>query len=497
MRRIFSHPLVALAAGAALRFFFVLKYPAGSGDTVLYEQLAVNWLQHHIYALNIDGVLTAVDTRMPGYPAFLAICYAVRGKTGNDAHLWVMSVQVCLDLLTCLATACIATVLFALARNFANNQPSADEFPGRWRIFVITLWLAALCPFTANYVAVLLTETWATLSTALTILLLCLLALCVCTSTSAVNPSSHPKVSATWFTIAAGITTGFGTLFRPETPLVLIAAVIILSWHFLRQREILRAVKLDALMALGCLLPLLPWAARNAVTLHEFQILSPKNSNLPGELIPTGFMAWERTWLHRVRDSYLVTWKLNDEAINLDDIPGSAFDSPDEKQRVATQLETYNNTSSWTPDEDAAFGQIAKERTARHPLRTYLWIPAARVFAIWFTPRIELLPFTGHVFPLAVAWEFDATDQVVTATLTILNVIYLSMAVAGVWLLWRKPQARLAVKLLLAFIALRTAFLTTQEAPEPRYVLECFPVILAFAAQIFVRKDLSEGTKNS
>ena len=72
MKRIFSHPLVALAAGAALRFFFVLKYPAGSGDTVLYEQLAANWLQHHIYALNIDGVLTPVDTRMPGYPAFLA-----------------------------------------------------------------------------------------------------------------------------------------------------------------------------------------------------------------------------------------------------------------------------------------------------------------------------------------------------------------------------------------------------------------------------------------
>ena len=35
MRRIFSNPITALAAGACLRFFFVLKYPAGSGDTGL------------------------------------------------------------------------------------------------------------------------------------------------------------------------------------------------------------------------------------------------------------------------------------------------------------------------------------------------------------------------------------------------------------------------------------------------------------------------------
>ncbi len=496
MKRIFSHPLVALAAGAALRFFFVLKYPAGSGDTVLYEQLAANWLQHHIYALNIDGVLTPVDTRMPGYPAFLAINYALSGKTGNDAHLWVMSVQVFLDWLTCLATAWIATVLFVLAKSFIAEKSSLEQFASRRRVFVITLWLAALCPFTANYVAVLLTETWATLFTALAILCLCLLALRLRSTTPAVNDWRISKFSATWFATAAGIATGLGTLFRPETPLVLIAGIIVLLWHFLRQHEIIRAVKLCALMTVGCLLPLLPWAARNAITLHELQLLAPKNSNLPGELIPTGFMAWEKTWLHRVRDSYLVTWKLNDEAINLDDIPSSAFDSPEEKQSVATQLETYNTTSSWTPEEDAVFGQIAKERTARHPLRTYLGIPAARVFAIWFTPRIELLPFTGHVFPLAEAWEFDATDQIVTSTLTILNLIYLSMAVAGAWLLWRKPQARLAVTLLLAFIALRTAFLTTQEAPEPRYVLECFPIVLAFAAQIFVRKDLSEGTKN-
>ena len=91
MRRIFSNPITALAAGACLRFFFVLKFPAGSGDTALYEQIATNWLKHHVYGVNISGVVTPVEIRMPGYPAFLAVIYWLSGKTrtgcavlGND-----------------------------------------------------------------------------------------------------------------------------------------------------------------------------------------------------------------------------------------------------------------------------------------------------------------------------------------------------------------------------------------------------------------------------
>src|SRR5207245_5686918 len=96
-------------------------------------------------------------------------------------------------------------------------------------------------------------------------------------------------------------------------------------------------------MALGCLMILSPWAIRNMVTLHEPQFLAPKNSNLPGELVPYGFMAWEKTWLFRVRECYLVPWRLNEESIDVDEIPASAFDTPEEKQRVAAILEPSNN----------------------------------------------------------------------------------------------------------------------------------------------------------
>src|ERR1700730_19352261 len=101
MKRIFSSPVVALLAGLCLRLFFVLRYPANSGDTVLYEQIATNWLQHHVYGMNVHDLVTPVDMRMPGYPAFLALLYALTGRLGEAARLWVMLAQVVADLLTC------------------------------------------------------------------------------------------------------------------------------------------------------------------------------------------------------------------------------------------------------------------------------------------------------------------------------------------------------------------------------------------------------------
>ena len=245
-------------------------------------------------------------------------------------------------------------------------------------------------------------------------------------------------------------------------------------------------------MMLGCLVVLSPWAFRNWVTLGEPQFLAPKNSNLPGELVPYGFMAWEKTWLYRVRDCYLVPWKLNEESISVDDIPARAFDTREEKQGVAAILEQYNNDLTLTSEEDAEFSKLARERTSRHPLRTYLWMPAARAVTIWFTPRIELLPVSGHVFPLAQMREDDPVDQEVTSLFFVLNLFYVGLGVWGAVRLWRSnPAARPAVAFLAIFMVLRTAFLTTLETPEPRYVLVCFPALIAVGAQVFVRR--SEG----
>src|SRR5262249_16862417 len=116
-----------------------------------YEQMAANWLQHHVYAMEVFGKITPVDLRMPGYPAFLAVVYAVSGRAGEEARHWVMVAQAVIDLFSCVLIAVLAAIL----------QRMASERSGWQRVYVAAIWLAALCPFTANYAAVALTEVFA------------------------------------------------------------------------------------------------------------------------------------------------------------------------------------------------------------------------------------------------------------------------------------------------------------------------------------------------
>ena len=483
MKRVLSNPLAALSAGLCLRLYFVLKFPAASDDTVLYEQIATNWLKHHAYAVTVGGQMMPVDVRMPGYPAFLAIVYALTRRTGVSARFWVMLVQIAADLATCLVIAGLATTLLLMVNERARPQ----------RVFAAALWLSALCPFTANYTAIPLTEVFAVFFTAAALFSFCMLV-------DRSGGDSFPIVKEDWalgndywyWARLGAVTVGLATLFRPESPMLLVVAWSVLSVVLLHHGEVSRTVRTVVVTGFVCLLPLAPWAIRNAITLHEAQFLAPKNMNLPSELVPYGFMAWEKTWLYRVRDCYLVPWKLNDEAILVDDIPMRAFDTSEEKQRVSVILERYNNELTLTPEEDAEFAQLANERTMRHPSRTYLWIPAARALTIWFTPRIELLPVSGNVFPLRQMREDDPVDQEVSILFFVMNLFYVALGVCGAARLWRaNPAARPAVAFLVLFIVLRTAFLTTLETPEPRYVLVCFPALIALGAHVFA--SYSEG----
>ena len=478
MKRVFSHPLTALATGLCLRLFFVLQFPQTSGDTALYEQFAANWLKRSIYGMAIDGVVKPTDMRVPGYPAYLAVVYALTGQTGETARRWVMFGQIAVDLVTCLAIATLAALVVRLS---ASSWSPRTAFRG-------ALWLVATCPFTANYVAVPLTETFALFFTSMALLLIVLLfARFRGRSLFEIGGRFLSNAGVPLLAGLLGLTLGVGTLFRPETPLVLAVMWLVAVPYLVMRRELRRAAQLVVISGVTCFLPLVPWGIRNAVTLHEVQFLAPEYSNLPGEIIPYGFMKWERTWLYRFRDVYLVSWNLNGEQINLDDIPSYAFDSTEEKERVGAILDAYNQTQTLTPEEDAAFGAIGRERTARHPLRTYLEVPALRVLTMWFTPRIELLPFSGKLRPVSEAWQQDAVDFSVTVGFFVLNVVYVVLGVWGGVRLWRwSPALRPVLAVFLAYTVIRTAFLTTLETPEPRYVLECFPVLLVLAAFAFL-----------
>jgi Dolichyl-phosphate-mannose-protein mannosyltransferase len=463
---------LAVLAGLALRVFFVLKFPVtDSGDAPFYIELAWNWLKHGVYGFPVNGQLTPVDMRVPGYSAFLATVFALAGNSPRA----VMLAQAVLDLATCFLIALIAARL-------------APEISRR-RVALAGLWLAALCPFTANYAAVALTETLTIFLTALAILIL-------------LETDLGEKISvfrdrrlASWLLnpwFMAGLVVGFGTLVRPETPLLLFAAGLVLAIKRWRPVDWLKLLRAGLLLGVGMILPLVPWAARNWRTLHDVQFLAPRYSELPGEYTPLGFNAWTNTWLWHFRDVYLTQWKLNVEEISIDDIPVSAFDSPAERERVSDLLDQHNEELTMGPQLDQQFREIARERTRRRPLRTYVKIPFLRALTLWFTPRIELLPYSGRLWPMRVEWEDDRPDFLVTLGLVMVNFIYLALALTGAWRARRRPGAAF----LIAFIIIRTAFFTKfVETPEPRYVLECFPAVIALAAQVFTAR--SHATRNS
>jgi hypothetical protein len=448
----------AVCAGLALRVYLVLKFPVtDTGDAPFYIELAWNWLKNGVYGFAVHGQLTPVDMRVPGYPAFLAAVFAVAGQSPRAAML----AQVVVDLATCFVIALIASRL----------APESS----RRRVTLAGLWLAALCPFTANYTAVVLTETLVIFLTALGILVL------LQTDVGGVQVARTTAFLANpW--LLAGIVIGFGTLVRPETPLLLFAAGLVLLAKWWRPEDWTKLIRAGLLMGLGLLMPLVPWAARNWHTLHDVQFLAPRYSELPGEYTPLGFTAWTNTWMWRFRDVYLTQWKVNEEEIAIDQLPAYAFDSQDEKERMADLLDEYNEALTIDPPLDSEFREIAHERTERHPLRTYVKVPLLRSLTLWFTPRVELLPSSGHLWPLREEWQDDRPDFLATLGLSVVNIIYIALALAGAWLARRRP----GWALLILFCVVRTLFFVKfVETPEPRYVLECFPAVIALAAQVF------------
>ena len=473
-----AHAFLALLTGLALRLLFVLRFPAAAGDSELYLQLARNWADHHVYGLWLNGQLVPTDLRMPGYPAFLAGIAILFGR-GN---LPIVLSQAGLDLGTCILTAALAAAL----------APRA----ARRRVAIAGLWLAATCPFLANYAAVVLTEVLAAfLATAA---LVCF-ALSLKREAAEFFVSGHRlRATATVFALFGALLTGVASLVRPEMPLLLaISGVLFVLrwWRSLGWRKVMLS---GAAMAVTFLLPLVPWAARNFITLHKVQISASRYVTLPGEYAPVGYHAWTKTWLVRYRDVYLTIWKIGEEPIELDDLPPTVFDSPAERARIAALLDQYNNSSNLdiSPELDREFAQIARERTTRHPLRTHVWVPLGWALSMWFTPRTELLPIDGKIWPLAEQWQDSHADVLTTAGFAALGYLYIALALGGTWAAWRARRAAhvelhapeldgeettnvWGIALLVAYMLVRTAFLTTVEAPEPRYVVTCYPAVLA------------------
>ena len=452
--------VLLLLAGIALRAVFIHYHDEFVGDSLIYADLAHNLFANHIYGVTEAGsVIRPTLIRLPGYPIFLGICFSLFGDQNFIAAVWV---QALLALIEC----CLLGVL-------------AARLMGK-RAGLIALGLAALCPFTSNYVAAALTETLS---------LFCItLALFSLERWMRLQQQGRPWNA--WL-LPVGFASAYAVLVRPDQALLPMVVVPAMLWVSLRPKGSPakgRPVKAGlakrslpaASVALIVALPLLVWGARNWRVFHVVQPLAPRYATDPGEPISYGFQRWYRTWAIDFKSTLDVYWTYDGSQLALTDLPSRAFDNAAQREETERIYAQYNEVTSANPESDAAFAKLAAERVAAHPLRYYIVLPLARLADMWLCPRVELMDLPLDWWH----WRKHPKTSVFSLFYASLDAAYLVLAGLGLRR-WQRQgwsgYSALAYAMA-AFVLLRCVLLATIDNSEPRYTLECFPIVILLAS---------------
>jgi hypothetical protein len=471
--------IAALIGGFVLRIWMGSAFPQTGGDSLVYGNLAKNILRHAQFALTDgSGVVHSTLIRLPGYPLFLAACFGLFGPDNYRAVVWL---QIALELAACL-------LLADFVRRIANPRAGLNA-----------LWLATMCPFTAVYACAPLTES-------LTFDMICVAlwslehSLSGCPilpahlregwdSTKARTPANPAQFS--WppliiFTLA----TSCAALLRPDGALLAIALWPALLFSRGAGVKLAPALRQALLCALISILPFVGWAFRNWHTFRVVEPLAPRYATDPGEDPHLGWQHWVSTWCLDFTCTSEIYWNVPDGAISSDDLPAQAFDSPDQHERTVELVADYNRDQQISPQLDARFEAMARERASTHPVRTWLLMPLGRLADMTLRPRVENLTIDLRW------WEYWNHRQETRFSVAYagVNLLFLTLGLAG--FLYR-PRFW---PYMAAYLILRSLLLLTVEAPETRYTLEFFPMLFALGGitlkNIFTRKPKPEISKS-
>jgi hypothetical protein len=291
--------------------------------------------------------------------------------------------------------------------------------------------------------------------------------------------------------VVCGLAIGAAVLLRPDGGLLLAAIMAYLLVLFVKHKpragaSAPRLLRAGLILVVVSLATLVPWTVRNLRVFHEFQPLAPRYANEENSFVPVGFERWVKTWIVDYASVEEIYWAVPGNKIDAEKLPLRAFDSPEQRDQTQQLLWDYNDSLHVTPDLDARFAALASERVHHSLLRYYVELPLLRIADMWLRPRTETLPSDTRW------WEFDDDPEwlALALILGIVNLLYVGAAFAGLL------RGRFAphLGLVLTFVVLRSAFLGTLENPEPRYTLECYPVVIILVAALFEKKNrLVEG----
>jgi len=463
-----------IAAGVLLRLILIVFPGPTDDDTAVYLELGHNLLHRGVYGI-ADGVsLPPSLFRLPGYPLFLATVELLFARLWPNAWLNVVFILQ--------AAADLAGGLLLAA--FARRHLSA-------RAAELALALAMLCPFTAAYTGIAMTECLSVFAVSLAIY-----------AAGRALAAAGSLRRDPWALVLAGAAAALAMLLRPDGAILTFSLAAGLFAYTARSfvappRSSIRphalghgsmqalrsAAASTAIFSAVALAPLLLWTARNWSDFHLFQPLAPRYVNDPGERVNLGFYRWMRTWSVDYVSTGNVFWNVGTENIDIGDIPARAFDSPQQYGQTAALLADYNRYNGIWPELDARFAALAAQRIRAHPLRYYLVLPVLRVADMVLRPQTACFALDPYWW----RWSDHPAQTAIAIFLGLINLAYVALA-AWAFLRRRVPWPWM----LGGYLLLRFVLLSTMENPEPRYALECFPILILAAAAS--TKALCQGT---
>ena len=479
--------LAALLGGLILRLWMMHAFPQNQGDALIYGNIAKNILLHAKFALTDgSGVIHLTLIRLPGYPFFLAACFKL---FGIDNYQAIAGLQIFLELAACL-------LLADFVRSIWSSRAGLN-----------TLWLAAMCPFTAVYSSAALTES--------------LTFDCICVALWSLNRYLNPidksgcpiHARPLWqgwvwlslFTIAISS----AALLRPDGALLAFALWPVLL--FSRQEKSVNAgaqepslnlsrglasetrvhtglkpaIRSALSVAVIAVLPFAAWGIRNWQSFHVFEPLAPRYANDPGEDPHLGWQHWVKTWCIDFTCTEEIYWNVPDSPLDFNALPSRAFDSAQQRQQTADLAAAYNDNQELTPQLDQRFDALARERSRAHPFRTHVLLPLARLADMTLRPRVENLTidlrwwqYSLHRSETRFSWSYAAV-----------NLLFLILGIGGLCL---KPRFW---QYMAGYLILRSLLLMTIEAPETRYTLEFFPILFV-GGGIALQRLFKRGQKD-
>jgi hypothetical protein len=460
--------LLWIAVGLLLRLILIAVPGPVDDDTGVYLELGHNLLHRGTYGIADGDDLSPSIFRLPGYPLILATTEEAFSRFWPDGWMNVLYI------LQTLADLAAGLLLAAFARRHLSERAAE-----------IALILAMLCPFTAAYARIGMTECLSVFAISLGIY-----------AAGRALAAAQAGGCDAWGLVLAGCAAALATLLRPDGVLLMAMLGGGILWYTARMRmtrsrlswqQLRRAILAVAIFCLVALAPLAPWTMRNWQAFHVFQPLAPRYVNDPGERVNLGFYRWMRTWAVEYNSTCTVFWHVGELDIDINDLPARAFDSPEQKEQTRQLVAEYNRWHGISEELDGRFAALAEERVRASLLRYYLELPVLRVLDMTLRPRT-------YEFELAPDWLNWSTHSGESALAVFLGVINLSYAVLAIWgfLRGRVPWAMM----LGGYILLRCLLLATVENSEPRYTMQFFPILILAAAAGLAAKS-NPGLKPS